>query len=288
MEEAWTASIRTNRRMRVLPLLGLLLAAGGQSQSHGGERPYSFGVVPQFDQRRLHEVWRPILGELKTKTGMRFELRGSAEIPAFEVALFSGAFDCAYMNPYHFIVANRAQGYRAVVRDHSRQLRGILVVRKDDPARSVQDLAGERIAFPAPNALGASLLMRAELGNRERVDTVPIYVKTHTSVYLNVVKGLVRAGGGVERTLRAQSPAVRDSLRILYRTRPVAPHPVACHPRVPAEHRHRLQAALLAIGQTPEGARKLARIPILRIGPARFADYEPLTDWGLDKLYEAP
>ena len=61
----------------------------------------------------------------------------------------------------------------------------------------MQDLDGADIAFPAPNAFGASLYMRALLAEQEKININPIYVETHANVYRNVIFGRASAGGGV-------------------------------------------------------------------------------------------
>ncbi|RMG33843.1 MAG: phosphate/phosphite/phosphonate ABC transporter substrate-binding protein [Gammaproteobacteria bacterium] len=246
---------------------------------------YSVGVVPQFEARRLHQIWRPILDYLQQKTGHTFKLEGSPTIPEFETEFEAGRFDFVYMNPYHLIVANREQGYRPILRDVGRELFGLLVVRIDSQIQKMQDLEGKVIAFPAPNALGASLQMRQELHDLFGLQIVPRYVKTHDSVYLNVLLGQADAGGGVQKTLNRQQPQIRKALKIIHKTRPVAPHPIAVHPRVPAEAAEKVTRALLALGETPEGAALLAKIPIKKIGRAGLQDYEILKTMKLERFY---
>jgi phosphonate transport system substrate-binding protein len=249
------------------------------------EVTYRFGVVPQFEQRKLYRIWRPILDELEQRTGFSFKLVGSPKIPVFEQKYMQGDYDFAYMNPYHCLKAHDSQRYLPLVRDGGRMLKGILVVAKDSPIQKVQELGGKRVAFPAPNALGASLLMRAELATLHGVEVIPHYVQTHSSVYLHVSLGLTPAGGGVTSTLRSQKPEIQEKLRILYETRAVNPHPVSVHPRVPEAHRKKVLDALLEMGQTEKGAALLAKIPIRKIVAASMDDYTPLSSWGLDEFY---
>ena len=49
-----------------------------------GDNVYEFGVVPQFEQRKLFRIWRPVLDELERRTGLAFHLVGSQKIPVFE------------------------------------------------------------------------------------------------------------------------------------------------------------------------------------------------------------
>ena len=271
--------------LRQVVLVGLcaaaLFCATGARAAEAGDRTYTFGVVPQFEQRRLYAIWNPIIAELARRTGLRFRLVTTLTIEDFEKEFVRGGFDFVYMNPYHVL---KARGCLPLVADAS-PLRGILVVRRDSPVRKVAELEGQTIAFPSPNALGASLLMRADLERLHHIAFKTLYVKTHSSVYLHVIKGLAAAGGGVEKTLTEQEPAIRESLRVLYTTRAMTSHPVSAHAHVPAAVRERVRQALLAMDVTPEGRALLAKIPTRKLVPVSRGDYESMRDWGLDAYW---
>lgn len=242
---------------------------------------YTFGVVPQFEQRKLYAVWNPVVAELSRRTGLRFKLITTLTIENFEKEFALGAFDFVYMNPYHVL---KAKNYLPLVADTA-PLRGILVVRQDSPVKRLKELEGKEVAFPSPNALGASLLMRADLDHLHHVKVKPLYVKTHSSVYLHVVKGLTVAGGGVEKSLSEQTPAIRNALRVIYTTRGLTSHPVSAHLRIPAAERERVRQALLAMDATPEGRTLLAKVPTTRLVPVSLADYEKMRSWGLETYW---
>ena len=246
---------------------------------------YIFGVVPQFEQRKLFRIWRPILTELERITGFHFVLKGSSKIPAFEDRFMAGGFDLAYMNPYHLVIASDSQGYLPLVRDGAKKLNGILVVHRDSGINTVEDLRGQVIAFPSPNALGASLLMRDELKTKFNLDFSTKYVQTHSSVYLHVVKDLVSAGGGVARTLYSQKELIQRRLKVIYKTREISPHPIAVHPRVPIAHQQRIQQALLGIAENERGRKLFSEVPIAKITTASMDDYKNIMGWGLEHLY---
>jgi phosphonate transport system substrate-binding protein len=245
---------------------------------------YSFGVVPQFEQRKLFAIWKPIIDELAKRSGLELNLVATLTVPDFERELAAGKYDFVYANPYHILRESTRQGYIPLVRD-SEPLRGILVVRKDSPYRSPVDLAGQTLAIPSFNALGASLLLRADLEQLLKVGMTPLNVKSHSSVYLHVVNGLTAAGGGVEKTLQEQDPAVKDALRVLYTTREMPSHPVAAHPRVPELARKKIQQAFIELGSTEAGRRLLAGVPMAESVPTSIRDYQPMSRWGLDKYW---
>ncbi|MDO8990945.1 MAG: phosphate/phosphite/phosphonate ABC transporter substrate-binding protein [Sideroxyarcus sp.] len=265
---------------------GLALLSGLACSSFALAAPqtYTFAVVPQFEQRKLFAIWKPIVDELAQRSGLSLKLVATLTVPEFEHGINNGAFDFIYANPFHIMKVSTTQKYIPLVRD-SAPLRGILVVRKDGPVRAVKDLNGKSVAFPSPNALGASLLMRADLNQVFKVKVEPLYVKTHSSVYLHVVNGLTSAGGGVEKTLQEQDASIRDALTVLYTTRDMPSHPIAAHPRVAKADHEKLRAALMDFAATPQGQVLLSKVPMRKIVPASIEDYTVMRSWGLYSLW---
>ena len=142
------------------------------------ERIYSFSVVPQQSATKLARIWVPLLQELQAKTGVSLRFVTAPDIPTFESRLANGEYDFAYMNPYHYTVFNQNPGYRALAKQAGKRIRGILVVRKNAAIQSVQDLNGQVIAFPAPAAFAATLLVRAYL-NSQGIEQTPKFVSSH-------------------------------------------------------------------------------------------------------------
>lgn len=257
-------------------------------QSAALAETYRVGVVPQFEPRKLAAIWTPILQHLKSRTGHDFHLVGSPSIAAFEKAFKAGDYDFAYMNPYHAILASEAQGYVPLVRDGGRKLNGILVVHKNSPIQDLNALEGLEVAMPSPNALGASLLIRADLDMIYGVKIKPVYVQTHSSVYLNVALGQTPAGGGVKGTFNAQPETVRSQLRILYETRSMPPHPFTAHARVDPAVRQSVMNALLSMVQEEGTQALLSKVPFKELIAAQPSEYESLKGWGLDAYVSAP
>lgn len=278
-------SLRKHKiRTAMTSLAVIIVFIAALALSSYAAEPYTFGIVPQYDQRQLFEIWKPLLDELQKRTGLSFRLASVPAIPAFEKEFLDGSYDFAYMNPYHLLKANKTQGYAPIVRDRA-ALRGILVVRKDSPIQKPSELNGKVVAFPSPNALGASLLMRADLSRLHRVSVVPLYVKTHDSVYLHVVKGLAEAGGGVQKTLEEQEKSIQNELRTLYTTRDLPSHPIVAHPRVPGKDTEKVRHAFLEMAASEEGRKLLSKIPMKQPVSTSMNDYSPMRDWGLESFW---
>jgi phosphonate transport system substrate-binding protein len=260
--------------LRVLLLLCLIAPLSANAQT--SRQTFTLSVVPQFTPVDIGLRWTPLLRHLEAETGYSFQLRLLDKIPRFETDFLSGIPDLVYLNPFHMLMAADAQGYIPLVRG-SDPLIGILVAEKNSAVKTLQDLNGKRLAFPAPNAFGASLYMRALLTEKEGLRFSSDYVGSHQNVYRHVLIGDAAAGGGIHATLEKESVAIRNRLRVLYTTPGVPPHPFAAHPRVTQTAREKIRAAMLKLDSTPSGRKLLADVELDKVISADLArDYLPL------------
>jgi phosphonate transport system substrate-binding protein len=264
-------------------LLTLALITLLPIQASGVSQTFTLSVVPQFTPVDIGLRWAPLLHRLEAETGYGFQLRLVDKIPKFESDFQAGTPDLVYLNPYHMVMATKAQGYAPLVRGGD-PLHGILVVDKTGPIKHLSDLNGKSLAFPAPNAFGASLYLRALLIEKEGVHFTPDYVGTHQNVYRHVLMGEAAAGGGVNATLEKEPAALQNRLQTLYTTPGVAAHPLAAHPRVPPAVREKIIAALLKLDRDPAGRKLLADVELDKIVVADYArDYQPLEKLKLER-----
>ncbi|MDO9235479.1 MAG: phosphate/phosphite/phosphonate ABC transporter substrate-binding protein [Aquabacterium sp.] len=279
------------RRHWVSTLTGLVISAAwaglpSTALAQADKPTYTVAVVPQFQPTEIQRVWGPILERAGQEAGVVLTLKISKDIPTFEDEVEAGRPDFAYMNPYHQVITKKAQGYVPLLRD-SKLLTGILVVRKDDPIKTVQELQGKTLAFPAPNAFGASLLIRAHLAEQDKIQITPFYAKTHTNSYRQTIAGKTAASGGLRATLDKEPDEVRAALRILMETPGAAPHPLSAHPRVPTKVQQAVAAVLLKLATDPAMAPLFKDIPMSQPMAADYKrDYLPLEKLRLEKYVE--
>ena len=245
---------------------------------------YSVYVVPQTSVSQLYSYWTPLLEHLGKISNQCFELIVPATIPIFEKQLLNGKADFAFVNPYHAVMAFKANQYIPLIADGKNKLDGLIVVRADSKIKELKDLTNSKIAFPAPNAFAASLLIRSFL-KKERIAFEPVYVKSHKNVYWSVISGDIPAGGGVNNTFSRQSAEIQSQLRILYKTPLFMPHPFVANPRVPPNVQRAVQNAFISMKNDPALAEILndAQIPD-PISVDYRKDYMPLEKLGLEKL----
>ena len=266
-------------------ILGLLiLVSPGLSAQ---QDVLTFGIVPQQAASKLARLWSPLLDYLNRQSGLKIHFATAKDIPTFERRLDAGDYDFAYMNPYHFTVFNRHPGYQAVARARDKKIKGIIVVRKDSPIESIQELNNMTLAFPAPAAFAASILPRSELTTRG-LNIEPRYVSSHDSVYLAVAKGIYPAGGGVIRTFKNAAPEIRDQLKVLWTSRGFTPHAIAAHPKTSVEAVSLVQSALVTMDQSEEGKALLKRLNIKGFEAGENSDWDDVKSLQIDLLADIP
>lgn len=261
-------------------LCSLYFVSANAAFAEAGQASFSFGIVPQQSPAKLLSIWHPILDEIFKNTGIKLEFKTAVDIPAFENALKNAKYDFSYMNPYHYTHFNEMAGYQALVTKAPGKLSGLIVVHKNSPYQTLEDLHGVRMVFPSPAAFAASLITRAELQKRGIVVEVG-YVRSHDSVYANVASGFAAAGGGVARTLAATKPDVENELRVIWHSSGFYSHPIASHPRVPDSVNRKIQQAFIALADSEKGKALLAPLRISTFAAVTNTDYDEIRvlDW---------
>lgn len=217
----------------------------------------TLGVVPQQSPLTLSKQWNKVTEYLTQKTGIVVTFKTESSIPLFEEKLYAGAYDLAYMNPYHFIIAHKMAEYQASIRSNQ-NLVGILLSKDKNFVINKENLQGKTFLYPAPNAFAATLLTKYELKNKFDLDiekeATILYVNSHDSVYKGIQRNIGDIGGGIVRTFEDFNKHENQKLFIVYQTQNYPSHPIAFHPRVTEEERQKLQEAFLSMPNEIKGA----------------------------------
>ena len=195
--------------VRVLLLAMLTLTACGRQpesdyqpsfSAHSGSdiKVYVVGVHPLHNPQRLMKLYGPIVEYINAAIpGVHLKLEASHNYKKFNKKLYSGHFDFAMPNPYQTILSLK-HGYRVFGKmGDDKDFRGIILVRKDSGIRTVSDLKGKKVAYPAPTALAATMMPQYFLfthGIDVNRDIESLYVGSQESSIMNVVLGHVAAG----------------------------------------------------------------------------------------------
>ncbi|HSV28550.1 MAG TPA: phosphate/phosphite/phosphonate ABC transporter substrate-binding protein [Candidatus Omnitrophota bacterium] len=282
--------------------LALLVAAislwacdgkGGQpyapdySQSPPTDRKvYVFGVHPLHNPEQLDAIYSPLLAHVSTRLGgVDLRLEASSNYAHFERKLAERRFDFALPNPYQVLMALR-HGYRVFAKmGDDQDFHGILLARKDGPIRSVADLKGKAVSYPAPTALAATMLPQRYLHDHGIDVTADIenrYVGSQESSIMNVVLGNVAAGATWPqpwRNFQRDNPDAAAQLHIIAETPSLPSNGLIARDDVPAELVGKVGAILVSLHESPEGRALLQRCPTSRFDPATDATYDPVRDF---------
>lgn len=244
---------------------------------------YSLGIVPQQSAQKLAGMWIPVIDYINEKTGFAISFATATDIPTFENRVAQQDYDLVYMNPYHYVVFSESANYLPLARDAHKRISGIIVVRKDSPYTTLEQLYGKTLAFPAPAAFAASIIPRGQLA-KENISINAQYVNSHDSVYLNVINGLFPAGGGIIRTFEHLPQVQNEQLRILWKSKDYTPHALAVHSRVPEAHRRLILDALLSLSESEDNAHLLQGINFTGFIEAMDSDWDDVRELGILSL----
>jgi len=209
----------------------------------------TLGVVPQQSPLKLSKKWIKVTDYLYKETGIKIIFKTEKSIPKFEKELYAGKYDLSYMNPYHFIIANKTQQYEAFVRA-KKNIVGILLSKNKKVDFSKENLKGKTFLFPAPNAFAATLLPKFEIMEKFGFDIDEqanvLYVNSHDSVYKGISRDIGFLGGGIIRTYNNfLDKNDKDNIHIVYKTNAYPSHPIAYHPKVNKEIVLKIQQAFI-------------------------------------------
>ncbi|WP_298939988.1 phosphate/phosphite/phosphonate ABC transporter substrate-binding protein [uncultured Psychromonas sp.] len=242
-----------------------------------------FGVVPQQSATKLATIWIPLLQFVSEKSGVNLKFATAPDIPTFERRLANGDYDIAYMNPYHYVVLNKEVGFKALVHEKDKRIKGVIVANKNSVIDKLEDLSEETIAFPAPASFAATLIPKANLIKKD-INFNYQYVNSHDAVYRNIAEGRFVAGGGIIRTFNALPESVRNELKIIWTSDNYTPHAIATYPSVNEATRQKLVAAFLAVENAEHRVELLAPLAMKGFVKANCDDWDDVRDLNINFL----
>lgn len=244
---------------------------------------YRLAVHPLHNPRRLFEVYQPLVDRINAASApaFRVKLETSRDYAAFERKLGSRKFHFAVPNPYQTL-ESEAIGYRIFGKMGSDQrFRGIIIARRDNRLKSVADLKGAAISFPAPTALAATMIPRLFLHRHGLApgDINARYVGSQESAIMNVLLGKTVAAGTWPppwEALLRRRPEIEKELEVKWETEPLVNNGLVARSDVPDMHVAMVKSVLLSLHEVAEGRRILEAMEIGRFETADTATFDPV------------
>lgn len=251
------------------------------TQNNSKVAKYVIGIHPLHNPKRLFEVYGPIVDFLNANMPeANFTLEASRNYEEFDKKLYSGHFDFAMPNPYQ-TVNSLKHGYRVFGKmADDDDFRGIILVRRDSGIKTVADLKGKAVSYPAPTALAATMMPQYYLhthGIDINHDIENRYVGSQESSIINVLRGHVAAGATWPvpwKTFSKENPQLASQLEVKWQTEPLQNNGWVVRKDLPTQVADKFATLLFNLDQHQQGREMLARIPVTRFEPANDASYE--------------
>jgi phosphonate transport system substrate-binding protein len=246
-------------------------------------REYIVGIHPLHNPKRLVEVYGPVVDYLNTAVPQaHFRLEASRNYEEFEKKLYGGHFDIAMPNPYQ-TVRSLKFGYRIFGKmGNDEMFRGIILVRKDSGIRTVADLKGKKVSYPALTALAATMMPQYYLqthGLDVNRDIENLYVGSQESSIMNVLLGHVAAGATWPvpwKVFQQENPEMAAQLEVKWQTDTLPNNGWVARSDVAPALSEAVGKALVGLSSTPEGKAIIERLGITRFEHATNETYRPV------------
>jgi phosphonate transport system substrate-binding protein len=260
------------------------VARPGDGSAH--DPPLRVAVAAMVSPRETFNLYRQLLEYIGRKSGRRLEFVQRKTYGEIDELLGKGQIDMAFICSGPYVCGREKYGFAllAVPEIHgSHFYRAYLIVNKDSPFKSLEDLKGHTFAFTDPDSNTGKLVPTYWLAAiKQRPDTFfsrIIYTYSHDNSIMAVARGLVDGAavdGLIWEYYQAKTPAFTSKTRIIKKSQPFGIPPLVASKQMSAATKAQIQQLLFSMHQDPEGRKILAELMIDRFIPPREEWYDTL------------
>ena len=212
------------------------------------------GVFPYLSTRALLELYEPVRVYLQAELHRPTHLFTATSFKAYAERVQAGEYDVLVAPPHMARLAQREAGYIPLTM-YTRELRGVVVVAKASPIKTLAELKGKHITTPSKIALvtimGGQLLR--DNGLFTEADTQLKDVGSHSNAVLAVQRGEAEAALTENAALQQMPQDLRNSVRIIAQTQRLPHVMLLAHPRLGQAGVERVRNLLLQFPNSGEG-----------------------------------
>lgn len=257
----------------------------GATPSTVGPTPLRLLIHPLHNPRQLLRAYQPLADELgRCMPGYRFEIEASRDYEHFEQKMAARSAELLLPNPLQAVAAMRGGYSVAAMAGDPEDFRGLLLVPQASDIRSVSDLRGKRVAYPAPTALAATILPQWMM-HRHGLDVMREvshhYVGSQTSAMLSVLNGAADAASVWPvpwRLFLREFPERAGRLKVLAQTPHLVNNAFMVRTDLPPMLVQALTAVLLGLHLWPSGQQALAAAEMTRFHAASNTSYQVVSE----------
>ncbi len=227
-----------------------------------------FAPHPLHNPQRLQEMFSPIIDILNQEIPeIHFVLESSKSYSEYNEKIKSKRIDILLPNPYQTFIAlkNDYNVFGKMSDDFN--FKGIILVKKDGPIKSIKDLKGKTISFPAQTAVAGSMMIQYYLQkhgiNVKNKEINPKYVGSQESSILAVYHNDADAAGTWPMTWNSYSSEnseIKNDLRILFSTETLINNSLMVKKDFNKELLEKIKRVFFTLHNTENGKKILNRI----------------------------
>jgi len=249
------------------------------------EKLLRVAVAAMISPKETFIYYRELLDYIGRNTGHSVQLIQRKTYDEVNELFPKGQIDLAFICTGPFAASREKFGFEALA---TPQVRGqpfyqsYLIVPKDSPYQTLEDLKGRVFAFTDPDSNTGAMVPRfwlAELGETpESFFSKTIFTYSHDNSILAVAKGLVDAAavdGHQWEYFERLSPTYTSKTRVIRKSQPFGSPPLVASAWLQEDERSKIQALMLSMHTDPEGKRILEKLLIDRFVAPREEWYEP-------------
>lgn len=290
-------NIFANSLVAVMVSLGLLTSACTKKTAALGteENPVKLHFLPSVDAKVIEENSKAFKDYLEKNTPYKFEITIPQSYVAVVEAFGTKRADVAAFNTFGYILAHDKYGAEAkmtVLRHGLATYQSQFLVKADSKIKTLEDLAGKKIAFVEPASTSGYLLPLKTLKEKGIVPKETVFAGKHDNVVSMVYQGQVDAGAtfysppfknekgemqmeDARRLVLTQYPDVESKVVILSLSEPIINDPIVFRKDMPEEMKTKIVDTMMAFVATPEGKEAFKAIyGITEVKKATDADYD--------------
>jgi phosphonate transport system substrate-binding protein len=192
---------------------------------------YSFGIFPQRSAGLSTQFWNPILEYVHRKTGITLVLKLAKTATESTDSIEKGEYDFVYANSI-FLPRMEKANYQVILRPRDEVIKGQVVTLEDSPIKSLSDLEGKAVGFPAPTAFVGYVVPMDQLLHQE-ITVTPFFGVTQETVMNQLKAGKLPAIGVNHLVMKSYASRENVKYRVLWESAPFRNVPIAVNPRVP-------------------------------------------------------
>jgi phosphonate transport system substrate-binding protein len=212
---------------------------------------YRFSPVSQYGINITASYWNPIIAYVSEKSGVKLTLkigRTSADATSFVLA---NEVEFVFSN--HLFSPEREKlGWKVFGRRQTAPVRGQIVVPEDSPITSLEQLAGQEVVFPGPEALVAYKFPYAQFLSK-KIDVKVVFGGNMDGALAQLFSGKARAAGGNSQLIEGYSQREGKKFRVLWSSEPLHDLPLMVSDKVPEKDAQAVARAFFEMSRDPRG-----------------------------------